>query len=274
MISSTEFREQFNELYSGRLKKYQDWKSAPWAKRKNEEIVRSLAHPDLSADLGILFRCTPDSIMGAQLVIEEYLVRVYGLSVEMAESWVLYGATRDIRAILPSNQIDGVRFFNDDLEIAGPSDNEKLSYKNLVADVKRKDKHMNIRIGRSATKQDVKWLIDRYWDDHIVPRLELNFPKPKDQRQKRQLLRNSTIYALHKDGMSVKDIQAYVQKKFGDIVEDSVIRKTCKEFKPQVNLFTPAVEMLKQAPYQQKIDADFEITFNKKPTPHFDFKIV
>lgn len=274
MISPTDFRKQFNELYSERLKKYRGWESPPWAKRKNEEIVRSLAHPDLAADLGVLFRCRSQSIMTIQLVLEEYFVRTYGISVEMAESWVLFMVTRDLFAIFPTTQIDGVRFFNDDLKIAGPSSDERASYKNLLLDVKRKDPYINMRIGRSATKQDAKWLLDRYWGECVAPRLKLNFPQPKDQRQKRQLLRNSTIYALRKNGMKVKDIQKYIDDNFEGIIEESLIRKIIKEFKPTRNWFEPTTEKLKALTAQQKIHAKFDIKFIKTPEPHFQIEVV
>lgn len=272
MIETSNFRELFNELYSERLKKYQGWKSPPWAKRKNEEIVRSLAHPDLAADLGILFRCEPESIMAIQLVLEEYFVRTYGISVEMAETWVLFMVTKDLSALSPKTQIDGVRFFNADLRIAGPSNDKTVAYKNLLSDIERKDPHINMRIGRGATKQDAKWLLDRYWDEYVAPQLKLNFPQPKDQRRKRELLRNSTIYALHKSGMKVKDIQKYIDSNFEGTIEESLVRKISKEFKPPRNWFEPAIEKLKGLPTQQKIHAKFGIKFIKAPKPHFQIE--
>ena len=107
-MMTLDFQRQFNDLYAKRLEKYKDWKSPPRAKRKNEEIVRSLAHPDLANDLGILYLCQPKSIMSIQLVLEEYFVRTYGLSVEMAETWVLFMVTHDLNVIFPKTQIDGV----------------------------------------------------------------------------------------------------------------------------------------------------------------------
>jgi hypothetical protein len=268
--AAEDFRESFNKLYSARLKKYKGYKDPPWADRKNQEIVRSLAHPQIQRDLGILSVCTRESILENQQVLTEYLVKNYDLSFDMAESWVLLMATGDIRAILPRTQIDGVRFFNDLTKTAGPKDDKSAAYKNLQADVKRGDPHINIRIGRSATKQDVKWLLDHYWDEYVAPALKLPY-QATEQRAKRKLLRNSTIYALYNDGKKVSDIQKYVAANFDDAIDEAVIRKVLKEFRPPVDLFKPAAETLESLDLTS--DSDIDLKFIKKPTLHFQLKV-
>lgn len=267
------FRQEFNKTYSVRLKKYKGFKDSPWADRKNQEIVRSLAHPQISRDLGVMQLCRPESVLAIHPILIEYLVKNYGLSVETAESLVLYMATRDISAILPSKQIDGVRFFNDQLETAGPSDNKKLAYKNLVADVKRGDPHINIRIGRSATKQDVKWILDRYWDDYIAPAIKPAYEVPA-QREKRQLLRNSTIYALYENGMKVADIRQFINDSFDGIIDESITRKVIKEFKPPADLFQPAIKTLEALGKKDFGQMAFDLVFIKKPALGFQLKVV
>lgn len=263
------FLDEFNKFYAKRLSKYESSRQPTWAKRKNEEIIRSLSHPEFVAMLGILNRCTPESIMENQLLLEEYFIRTFDVSLELAESWVLYFATQDIRAIMPTNQIDGVRFFNDDKKIAGPSDNQDASYVNLVADIDRKDPHMNIRIGRSATKQDVLWFIDHYWETEIEPRITPKFAKPPSQRRKRQLLRNSTIYTMHKHGMKVRDIQQYIDEHFDGVTDEPLIRKIISEFKPPRDWFAEPLAYMSSLSESDKLHATFKLSFIKEPNPHF-----
>lgn len=272
----TIFGRWFNKYYAKRLKKHQGWKSPPWADRKNRDIVRSIAHPQFSRDLGILLLCRPESVMATRHALIEYFIRTYGISADTSESWALYMVTRDINAILPTTQIDGVRFFHDDLKIAGPAKNEHAAYENLQSDVKRKDPHINIRIGRSATKEDVKWLLDRYWDDLVAPKIRSGYSKPEDQRRKRQLLRDSAIYSMHTEGKKVKDITEYVNtslmEEVDDVIDEPLVRKIISEFKPPRDWFAQAVEVLHSLPDEQKEDPLFDIKFIAKPEPHFEIK--
>jgi len=266
--ATQQFRDNFNKVYSERLKKHKGYKDPPWADRKNQEIVRSLAHPQINRDLGIMLLCRKESILAIHQVLIEYLVKNYALSFETAESWVLYFATRSIKAILPTTQIDGVRFFNDELKIAGPGVDKKLAYKNLQDDIKRGDPYVNIRIGRSATKQDAQWFLDRYWEKHIAPVIKLPYQAP-EQREKRKLLRNSTIYALHENCIKVRNIQNYIADNFDEAVEESAIRKVLKEFKPPVDLFKPAADTLDSMPQDIMVGNKLNLIFLRKPTPHF-----
>lgn len=266
-------RHKFDELYKARLERYKSGNQPPWAKRKTQDIARSLAHPDIYRDLMILMCCTNESVMKIHTLLIDYFVKTYGMSDEMAESWVLFFATGNEEAIVSTKQIDGVRYYNDDLKIAGPSNDGSESYLRIVEDRSRKDPHINIRIGRSATRTDIEWFISEYWEKSIEPNLAKSNNK---QTRNKKLLRNSTIYALSKQGLKSKAIQDYINDNanYGEYVELSTISNLIKEFKPPRDWFIEAYKVLEKEAQNGNKTAAFNIGFSKNPEPHFTLELV
>jgi hypothetical protein len=267
-----EHRHKFDQIYEARLKRYKSGNQPPWAKRKAQDIARSLAHPDIYRNLVILACCTNTSVIAIHALLIDYFIKTYGMSDEMAESWVLFFATGSEDAIISTKQIDGVRFYNDDLKIAGPSNNESESYLRIMEDRSRKDPHINIRIGRSATRTDIEWFISEYWDKSIEPKLAKS--KTKQTRNKK-LLRNSTIYTLSKQGLKTKAIQDYIYDdvNYGELVELSTISNVIKEFKPPRDWFSEAYKILEEEAQNGNKNAVFNIGFSKEPEPHFTLEL-
>lgn len=267
------FRHAFDELYEARLKRHKSGTLPPWAVRKSQDIARSLAHPDIYRDLVILMCCTHESVLANHTLLIKYFISTYGMSDEMAESWVLYFATGDVEAIVATKQLDGVRYFNDDLQIAGPASDEKEAYARLLRVRDEQAPHVNIRIGASATRSDVKWFIDKYWESDIEPHLSKVEVK---QTRNKKLLRNSTIYALHKQGLKAKAIQDYIDDtaNYGEFVELSTISNIIKGFKPPHDWFAEAYEVLRKELRKDNKLATFIIGFTKEPKPHFTLDLV
>jgi uncharacterized protein YaeQ len=265
-MNFNDFGKLFDKLYAERLNRYKYNTASPWAKRKTRDNIRALANPDILSDFGILNTCSHESVMAIHDILIEYFKRTYGMSNELSSSWMLHFATGQMSVILASGQMDGVRYFNEDQEIAGPSDNENRSYKNLLNDIKLKDPHINLRIGYSATKDDVHWFIDKYWDDIIAPQIDIG---PPANARARKMLRNSRVYSLHKEGMKPKAIQQYIDEEYGDFIELSTISNTIKDFKPPRNWFDGCHKAYEGLDLLKQEHKFLDIYFSKTPKPHF-----
>jgi hypothetical protein len=273
-----EFAQGVSKIYAERLKRRFTHKP-PWQLRKTRDIARALNNPDVSRDLGVLYYCTGESIFEYHKLLIEYLKKNYGLSLEVSESLILACAQKDGDPLVAFKQMDGVRYFNTDLKIVGPNDNLKFSYKNLLRDIKSGDPHVNIRIGRSATKQDVLWFIDKYWDSDIEP---ISNPYKKDasaEREKPTMLRDATIYSLRQSGWKFADIQKYIADEYDDAIEEPTLRQIHKRHKPQYSLFAKASEQMKAYITENLDDKDFNLEFRlvlikDGPNTHFELAAV
>jgi len=139
---------------------------------------------------------------------------------------------------------------------------------------------VNLRIGRSSTKEDVKWLLDKIWDTDIAPRLNKKDPE-KAVRQKREYLRNSTVYALRKNGKSIKEIAEIIDtafplspnKKTGEprIIDEVYIRKLIRDFAPDEDedFLEKAFEVFESASAEDLHARKLKLKFQLKPYPHF-----
>lgn len=253
-------RQKISEVYKERLGRDYS-KKPPWQLRKVRDIVQALAHPDISRDQSILWLCGQESILKHQQLLVEYY-QSYGLSLEITESLILFCATWDIDFLIASKQIDGVRFYNSDSKIAGPSSDPAATYENIQCDIKRHDPHMNIRIGRSATKEDVIWFINKYWESDIEP---ISNPYVKDApkiRGKPKTLRDLTIYALRRDDWKYQEIQDFINEKYDELVEQPYLRKVYERTKPKYSLFDWAAEQLPNL-FDGKLVKQFDLEFVK-----------
>src|SRR3990167_4827048 len=132
------------DIWIGRWKRYENnHKYPPWMDRKNKEYLINRQNPGLMKDIGILYLCTSESVVELKDTIIDYFIDHYHLSPELAESWVAAAATGDDTYLNPDWQFDGINF-SDNVRISQIDEN--IAYKSA--------RHVNLRIGRSASKDD------------------------------------------------------------------------------------------------------------------------
>jgi len=266
------------------LGKFDSPKYPPWMKRKAEGMFQSVAHPDFNRDLGMLFYCDPKSIEKNSDILMHYFSLQYGVAVEIAETWIQLLITRSGHLFDNAYQISPTLLFDDDMKMAWPSDDPKTQYKQMQIQSKLDERNgyiVNLRIGRSSTKQDVKWLLDELWEKDIEPRL--NKAGSLNIRQKPEYLRDSTAYSLYKNGKSMKEIANIIDDKFPlspdlknpdavRVIDVVYIRKIISRFKPEYgDWFAEAIPQFMARPVDDLNSQRVKLTYSETPEPHFSF---
>lgn len=267
-------RERFNKILDKYLHQYDSGKYPPWFKRKREGILQVISNPDFDKDISTLWYVKVDSIMENYGKLLGYFVRNYGVDAEIVETWLRMVMTGQMELMQEYFQLAPPMMFSDELEEAWPSDNPKQEYINMMKDPFSKGSVVNIRVGRSATKEDVKWLIDEAWDSDIEPRLNKVKP-PKTIRSKPKYLRNSTMYYLHKKGMSAGKIVKYMDKNFPtkELVDETIVRKALVDFRKDFpDWFVEVRKRVSEATQDELNNRQFELVFLKGSNEHFTVK--
>ncbi len=133
----------------------------PWEHRRMVEIIRINLEPVLSRAIFITNNCSQSSVVAYSEEIQRYCWQMSTVSAEIREyMWN--------KMIIGNNTYHVYRepliFFNKDMKKIGPKNdpqilNEMHSLHNAH------EQCMFIRVGRYAEKADLKWFIDRYWDE-------------------------------------------------------------------------------------------------------------
>ncbi len=267
-------RKQLNKILDQYLHQYDSSKFPPWFKRKREGMLQVMSNPDFDKDISSLWFCSVDSILNNYGKLLGYFVRNYGLDAEVVETWLRMVMTGQMELMQENYQLAPPLLFSDEEQVAWPSDNPKQEYINMMKDPFTQGSVVNLRIGRSATKEDVKWLIDQAWDTNIVPRLNKVKP-PKTIRSKPKYLRNSTIYYLYKKGMSAGEIVRHMDKHFPtkELVDETIVRKALVDFRKDFpDWFVEVRQATENATNEQRNKRSFELVFTSTPNDHFSVK--
>lgn len=238
-MEQDDIRKTTRKFYEERIDFFGGSNMPPWAVRKATDMARSMMNPDIVGVLSVLSVCSKASILEHQQLLEDYLRTTYGLSDELAKTWILFFGTRDRGVLNRTTQIDPILFYSDEFKVAGSDRVSTPAYVRLKQNQADYWKHLNLHIGVNSTQEDVIWFIKHYWKEKFRTGFE-NEQMPK--KRNRELFRNSTIYSLYKNGKKVADIRKYVNKEFDKDLDDSYIRKVINEFTPQRDWFAKARE--------------------------------
>ncbi|RYX78882.1 hypothetical protein EON76_04180 [bacterium] len=249
------------ELWRKEWQRYESRsKYPPWMDRKHKEHLIISMIPGFMKDAGILYLCTSISVVMLKDTIINYFVDHYDISPELAETFVAAAATGDDTYFNPSWQFDGVNLpGNKRIEQIDDS----IAYKGAP--------HINIRLGRSATKEDALWVINKIWKTKIAPVTQAYSSK---NRLKPTKYRDSIYYALHMAKFSVEEIQMFISANFNESVDQTTIRKKLKEYAPNNSQFKGVYNMTvdKLNDDVKKSVRAYTLMYTKDPKPHFYLK--
>lgn len=269
-----EDRKRLNKILDRYLHQYDSDKFPPWFKRKREGMLQVMSNPDFDKDISTLWWRSVDSILENYSKLLGYFVRNYGVDAEVVETWLRFVMTGQMELLQEHFQLAPPLLFSDEEQAAWPSDNPKQEYTNMMKDPFVQGSVVNLRIGRSATKEDVKWLLDQAWKTNIEPRLNKVHP-PKTIRSKPKYLRNSTIYYLHKKGLSAGEIARHMDKNFPtkELVDETIVRKSIHDFRVDFpDWFIDVRKAVEGATNEQRDKRSFELIFINEPNEHFSVK--
>lgn len=220
------------------------------------------------ADVSILLLCTPQSVESIFDKLVKYFIYAYSVSEEFAVTITQYCILKDKDIFDGARQLDGLTYYRDDKRLAGPPNRSSKTYQKLQSAVKRGGAHVNIRIGSSATKDDIIWYINHFWDSEIAPMRNLKHEE-SPQKSKPKLLRDRTIYALRRNGWSYPNIQNHIQRYYDDFVEETALRKIYERAKPNDSQFDPIYQKIMTFSDEKIFSRKCEIKYNALPKPHF-----
>ncbi len=124
-------------------------------------------------------------------------------------------------------------YFNDDRKVIGPKETNYLDIANNEYE-KVKDtycvninnsQNIYLRIGRFSTKEDVKWFLDKYWDEMTA---DMPYTKPAKWRMTNKRIRTLLTDCMLMCDLSYTSIKGILDKHFSDkdsSVLDSDVQK-------------------------------------------------
>lgn len=210
-----------------------------WYKRNVKEIQDIMMHPDIVLQIIRLSLCDPKSLVNNRSELIAAFHFTYNLSVEYAERIVDFAITKNKTVLLPGIQNAGINFFSNQTKTAGviTAKTAHILYDHIQEEFgKERPSTIYLRIGPSATKDDVKDYIDFFWDKYIQPLRDAELHKAKQMRSKPKLLRDTEVYAHWKEGKSYAEIQKNIEKRYGEFLTDPDLRKIVERVKPKTNL--------------------------------------
>lgn len=191
--------EMVNDNEKKKIKQFIVHKSEPeWVKRKAKLVARSGLNDEFDYDLKFLLHCTEQSLIENYFILVKYFVKTYNLDPEIVEAWILSIIHKDQSFFARSFQADHIRIKyvkNDTVSEYDPLIDERIPSYNYV----------ELRIGRSVHRKDLKDFIDKNWveiEKHIVLT-----KVDKSQRIKNDPFMNLLIRNLRKSGLSFKEIR-------------------------------------------------------------------
>lgn len=215
-----EFVEKFNNDQA--FLKRSD--TPPWIKRKYFEYIRSFMDPNVSRDLSVLKVCSWQSVSMHRETLTKYFNEVHSLSIEMADTWIMYFVTRNPNVMKFDFQIDGLKYFDHHNKTATHGDSPQSSYKAMDSNINYGIHHRNLHIGGSATKSDVKWFIDNTWNEYVAPEVESRAFKGRMNPE--EALRRYISVRLKAQGFTHKEVRIYCDDIFDiDPIEESGYRR-------------------------------------------------
>ena len=270
--------------YEQYLGKYDSPKYPPWMKRKAEGMFQSVAHPIFNRDIGYLFYVNQSSILENREMLVGYFALKYGVYNEIAETWVLLAGTGNGYLLDDSTQISPTLLFSDEEKKAWPSDDPSAEYKNMNVISRMhssSSRVINLRIGRSSTKEDVKWLIEKLWKTDIEPQLNNKFYE-KDIRKKPLYFKKSVAYSLYLEGKSMNEITTTLNERFplGFDADDPKqelfhderdVNKMIHDFKPELteDWFEEVARTFNEADIHVLNKRKLKLKFISEPNPKF-----
>lgn len=238
-IDADEYREKRDEVYQTRLKAPN--KGLPsWYARAAKELRDNLAHPDIATDIVRLGFCDGESLMPNYGHLIGAFVQTYGVSVDFAQRIVNFVVTKSGTALQPLVANAGIHYFSNEKKVAGviTSKTSRILYDHIQSEYgKERPSTVYLRIGPGATKEDILDFVNFHWDKYIQPLREAELHKGQQVRNKPKVLRDTMAYKLWRDGKSYKEIQAYIDKHYGDFLLDNELRKIVERVKPKTDVF-------------------------------------
>jgi Mor family transcriptional regulator len=219
-------------------KKFDQSRLPPWYKRKSKELRAALMHPDMNEMIEILRLCDKDSVIECADVVIVELAKGYNLSYEVAYAIVLRIVSDDDVFLEPFFQVSGVEYFSLVEQAGGPSIDPKTKYEELMAQFEQKQfGTVYLKIGKSATKEDVLYFIEHNWDGHISPlRKDDKIHSDQQVRVKPSASRDALIYTMHINGLKNRVITDLLNQHLKDTIDESQVRQVIKRLKPKSDL--------------------------------------
>jgi len=213
--------------------------ATPWFRRGFNEINAALMHPDIFNEVSQLLLCENESVVQCRGEIIYAFKTTYDLSVETAERLADFIITRDKAVLLPLVSKAGIHFFSNEKKTAGIT-NDKSSrklYEHIQSEYgNERPSTTYLRIGPSASKEDVIAYVENYWDKYIDPTRPAETRNKKQVRSRPKTLRDTTVYALWKDGKSYPEIQKDINRRYDEFLMDPDLRKIVERTKPKTEL--------------------------------------
>ncbi len=258
-------------------------RNPPWMRRKRLGMLQTIAHPLIGQEMGVLNYATKDSLISNYGKLLGYFINQYGLNQEVVESWLMFLSTGNMQTLKEDYMVSPTILIDHKELVAWPAEDPKQMYERLkLMEDRMDDSFVEIRIGRSTTKADVKWILDYVWDSEIKPRLS-KLSMDEGHRVKYQYLRDSTAYYMHEQGISIKEITIELNKHFSPepakdgtvrVLEETYVRKKIKDFEPETSLLEQPLrkinDLLKTNPEHPA--HSLKLIAVETPTKHFEFK--
>lgn len=270
-----------SNMVSGSKKNYFDLDSTPsWIKRRHRSIERSRLNFHFIDTLDLLHHVDRKNLLENYNLLLKYFVTSYNIDLDVTEMWLLSVILDDETIINPSFEIDHLRFRMDEYKIAFPAVNMMLDYKYLFGEQEDNvdRKYVDLRIGRSNTKEDVIWLIENHWED-VEKYLAIPKRKSNSKKVRKAHGRNAIVYAYqaeykqdHGNDPSAKQVQTMLDSIFphDDDLDIATISKARNEFEPLVDWFAP-LRHLRAHELQSSIPI-FKMKYIAEPKPHLEFE--
>lgn len=269
-MSNTIFDDIIEDFLKKEKSLYNRTDRAPWAKRKDFEILRSTLDPFISRDISVLKVCSKNSIYEHREVLVKYLNEVHSLSYEISETWVIAFSTGNTDVLTNLEwQVDGLKYFDDELKTATHGVTPESSYKAMRMNIDRGRQYVNLHIGSSATKADLMWFIKNTWKDEVEPKLKTRAFTGRITPA--ESLRRFITARLKKLGVEQKDIRKYWETAFGYELADSTYRQPFHEPAYEADLFFEARAQLGKdlGKKIQPGDRTYELIIDKSNHNHF-----
>lgn len=245
-----------------------------WYKRNVKEIQDIMMQPDIVPQIIRLSLCDTNSLVTNRVELIAAFYYTYNLSVEYAERIVDFAITKNKTVLLPGMQNAGIHFFSNQTKTAGVTTvkTAHILYDHIQEEFgKERPSTIYLRIGPSATKEDVKDYVDFFWDKYIQPLRDAELHKAKQLRSKPKLLRDTEVYAHWKEGKTYVEIQRIIDNKYGEFLTDPDLRKIVERIKPKTKILENFTKQFDEL-YPQVAKSNKKLVLKSIETNHQDIQ--